>query len=225
MALDYVTLKTLHPYVLPHVSGCPPAQVDNALRLAAIDFLRSTQFWTHEPAAVSIVSTEPHYTITIPAFSTIERILSARWRDTVDTEATPLGGYSESEMEQRHGGSWREDTGAPTEFIHDEQGPETIRLYPIPDDDFTSALLLKVSLVPSLDCQKLPGWVARRYHQAICALARANLMAIPEKEWTNPVFSAAEQREYEEKLTIAISDRMTGHQTKSQKMVARYPLA
>jgi hypothetical protein len=63
--------------------------------------------------------------------------------------------------------------------------PYTIRLWPVPDQDYGNILYVDATLVPLPDATRLPNIAVSHHFEAILEYALARIFSIPNKPWTD----------------------------------------
>jgi hypothetical protein len=69
----------------------------------------------------------------------------------------------------------------------------------------------EVVLIPERNVDALPDSFLERWQRAIAAKARADLLIIPRKPWTNPETAAVQRFDYNDELTQALSENRRRH--------------
>jgi hypothetical protein len=101
---------------------------------------------------------------------------------------------------------WPTAEGAPR-FILSET-PLSFRVVPKPDaaSAGTGRITLRVVLQPARDATGIDDWVFNKWVEAIAAKAKADLMAMPAKPWTNPAMSVYYESVYQRELGDAVRE-------------------
>lgn len=183
-----------------HVPGCPNILMEHELRRSAQAFFRATRAWKNVEAARPVLAGTSMVPVQ-PADSTTELV---RIED-VYFEGKKLMPTTEALLASYANGPWFLRTGAPEEFMELDAGELT--LYPAPSADSTDAgghLRLTLSVAPSDISPGLPDDIATRYRDEIHVGAKARLMVMPGKAWSNPQMAVA----YGQAFT-AMADRAT----------------
>lgn len=164
------------PRARPELAGCVDAIIVNYLRDSMIDFCDKSWYWQDTLATVNTVAGTALYVIPAPTDALIADIITVRHNDIQVSPSTEAG---LDEMIP----SWRTQTGEQAvAWIASERNKVT--LYPTP----TAAGTLKVKAVlkPSQTATTVPQQIFDHYLEAIAAGAKWRLMAMPEREWSNP---------------------------------------
>jgi hypothetical protein len=177
--------------VLPDVPGCATDLAVNALRNAAIELCTKSWIYTQPSDPQDTVKDQAEYDLdTFNGYKTIG-IVSAYFDDA---KLIPIGGTSLN----RSNLHWADDVGTPTNYYSLDY--TTVRLYRIPD--VVGTLNTTVALTPTKTSSGIENYIYDLYSEALAAGAKARLMLIPSKPFTDPNTS----REYRLQFSAAITD-------------------
>lgn len=190
------------PDLLPQVPGCPNIVARNELRSAARVLLSESRAWTAILPVQAIVIDQDTLTLDLTGAELVR--IEEAWYDgtPMDVQTTPEA------LSAALGDDWRVQTGTPTAVLMDS--PEVVRLYPVPNADATTGLKLRVALQPSKTATGMPGDLARRYHEQILAGAKARLMLMPGKPWSNGDLATVQAAVFNQGVDRANLDAATG---------------
>lgn len=177
--------------VLPDVPGCTNELAVNALRNAAIELCTKSWIYIQASDPQNTVIGQAEYDLdTFNLYKPIG-IVSASFNDAA---LTPIGITSLNRSNLR----WQDDTGTPTNyFSHDYT---TLRLYRIPD--LVGTLNVTIALTPAKNATGIENFIYDLYSEQLAAGAKARLMLIPNKPFSEPNTS----REYRAQFSAAITD-------------------
>lgn len=184
----YTTLDNFLPLVMRDCPNVPRDVAIHEIREATIEFCRETRCWREDLAlkntAGNTTTKEYEMTVSANSESRITAFLSIRAANQ------PLSAMQEDELDRREP-SWRTMTATvPTAFV--PTGSAYIRPYPTPST--VVALEGKAAVTPTRTGTKISTDVFNDYAPAIASLAKARLMKMPGKPWTNPDMAAYEQQ-------------------------------
>lgn len=177
--------------VLPDVPGCTNELAINALRNAAIELC--TKSWIYIQACDpqdTIIGQAEYDLDTFNGYKTVG-IVTASFNDA---NILPIGITSLN----RSNLYWQDDTGTPTNYFTNDY--TTLRLYRIPD--LVGTLNVTVALTPTKTATGVENFIYDLYSEQLAAGAKARLMLIPSKPFTDPNTS----REYRAQFAAAITD-------------------
>lgn len=174
------------PEVLLEVDDCPQALAVSAIRNAAITLCKKSRVWREYLDAITVKTGQADYELDQPTDTNIVMVVSARC-GADPNKIDMKGPFSEKHLDRDLPG-WRNYTAnIPSVFLFD--GTITMTLVGTPTEDITNGLLVRVALKPTTTASEGPDILLADYHEAIGYGAKARLMAMPEKEWSNPNLS------------------------------------
>lgn len=167
------------PDLLPLVPGCPNVIAAHELRRAAQVFCEQTKAWKVVEAARPVAA-DTETVAAAPSDSGME--LSEIDRVTYDGKR--LDAETLDSIEQDHGANWETHTGTP--FAYFQLTPGEIRLYPKPVEAALTGIVFTLVVKPSDTATGIPDDLAIKYRDAFHVGAKARLMAMPGRAWSNP---------------------------------------
>ena len=195
------TWSDFYDYVLPELPGCGQDIAALYIRSTVLDFFDSAGIYTVSLTPVTTIANQGTYALVAPTGWDVAWVKSA-WHD--NQILTPSG---EDEIRSRYTSDWTSQVGSPTYFMHEDQN--TIRLVPIPDTVSAGSLKLAIRAVlkPQRDSVGFSAdWVFDRWADIIATGAKAALMQIPGKMWSNPQLAAFYAAKYRVGLDDATRD-------------------
>lgn len=209
---NYTELDQFLPYVL---RDCPNVPRDVALmdiREAAIEFCIRTRYWREE-----IVPQQ-----TVPSTAVTEYEIFTQAPDSrpvavfsLQADGVPLSPMTEDELDRNHS-NWRMAIGMPTGFV--VPVPEWVRPFPIAANKVVT-LTGKVAVAPTRTGNYVPSAIFDNYAGTIASMAKARLMKIPGKPWTNLEVAAFELEMSHQALDVAISETSRNFATAPKRRV------
>lgn len=160
--------------VLPELMGCSVELAVNALRNTCIELFQKSWIYTQPMDTIPVLVDVPEYDLDSFSGYRIVGVVSAWFNDL---RINPLA----AEMINKNRLRWEADKGTVEGYIIKESN--LIRLYRIPDQ--TGNLVLTVALAPTTKSTGIETFVYDFYSEAIAAGAKARLMAIPSKPFSN----------------------------------------
>lgn len=202
-------------YVVPEISGCPQLLTVPYIRAAAIDFFGDTGVYTLTLDADNVVAGVASYDITLPANWDVAWVRSVRHNGTL------LAPVSENALDQE-GANWITATGTPLRYLQEDTA--SVRLVPIPTTAVSGGLVLRAVLRPSLASTGFStDWVFDGWGEAIASGAKARLLALPGKPWSNPELALYHDSLYRKAVGRAIRDSNRSY-TRSSGTIQMRPL-
>ena len=160
--------------VIPELMGCSVELAINALRNTCIELFQKSWIYTQQMDTVPVVADVAEYDLDSFSGQRIVGVVSA-WFD--GNRIAPLS----TEMLNKNRLRWEADKGNVEGYIIKESN--LIQLYRIPDR--SGDLVVTVALAPTTKSTGIETFVYDFYSEAIAAGAKARLMAIPSKPFSN----------------------------------------
>lgn len=169
------TWDDFSPFVLPYAPGCPDATIEHHVRLAAIDFCRSTFVWQDDLDPLVADGVLTTFTMVCPTDAEVCKLLGVSIKDgvlaPVDAEVVaPMDGAQRIRDGHLH----------PIAFTGDLRG---LVVWPAQPDD--AAIVVNVALKPSITAATFPDALFAHHVQDIANGALATILAMPKKDWTD----------------------------------------
>lgn len=166
------TWSDFYPFVLPSAIGCPKPTADFFLKQAAIEFFTSSRAWIDPLPAVSTVVGQASYSFGASAEQQVIGIDECR----IDGgDALDVGHDEEVDGDT--------STGTPSRIWTDDLLAYSLWRVPSVADQ---QVVNKVVLAPSQSATGVDDRLFALYANAIAHAALAQLLALPDKPWTNP---------------------------------------
>lgn len=167
------------PDLLPLVPGVPNVQAAHELRRAAQVFFEQSKAWkVIEPARPVTAGTVSISAAPSDAQQELSEVLSVKY------DGKSLNVETMESIEAAYGPDWGSHTGTPVAYF--QLTPGEITFYPTPADDAITGVVLTLVVKPSDAATGLPDDMAVKYRDAMHVGAKARLMLIPGKPWSNP---------------------------------------
>lgn len=176
MAIEY---EALLPSIIPMVPACSDTLIENSIRSAVVELCEKSEVYQTEQVIAS-TSGVYDYTLTAPADTAIEKILSIQYNGVDLEPITP------AILDQRLP-KWRTEPGVPQYYI--KTSSNTVRIAPAPSTGSADALLLRLILKPTHTSTGCDDDVMNDYRDTIVNGALFRLLRLPSKDWTD--YSAA----------------------------------
>lgn len=175
------------------VPGCPDPTIELAVRRIVIDFLERTHWLARTAAPIDIAAGAAARTFGTPLISvSSERVLriQAAWISDRDTDILSPDEVAETMPD------WKTRTGTPLYIV--QERPDEYWVVPAPTATMTGALRLKIAVAPTETATGCEDVVRAHWRDAIASGAKARLLAMPGKPWSNPGLAAYHLGVYEE---------------------------
>jgi hypothetical protein len=160
--------------VAPDVSGCPKSVMRNAVRNSAIEFCNESRAWRTQITDITTAIGTKTYSLTVPTDS--EVIMVSRLLIVGDVRPLPT-------LSNKHLNRYKiaTDNGRPN--FYNSEIPGQVSFYPTPDAIYTGEVFCV--LKPTKASLEGPDFLFNDWLDAIAAGAKARLMAMAGRPWTN----------------------------------------
>jgi len=186
-------IATFVTYVAPEVNQCPIPAIERAIENTIIDFCERT--WIHQlDFTFDISDTDVMEEINDSVDLDLDGVQNLRPVEVIQAQADG----SNLELKERRAvevfPEWWNDDQASTYYWYLVDN-DTIRLYPMPVQDFT--LFLRVAFKPQRAAVVFWDDIYKDWVEVIAAGAKYRLFQIPNKPWTSPEHTLLNRAEYE----------------------------
>lgn len=165
--------------VMPELPGAPQALALYHVKRAAIEFMTRSGLYTKTTALIPTAALPGDISPPVGELPADQQVLAIKdaWWNGKD-----MGAFSRDEMANRFGPNWPDLTGDPVAFL--QQTPTTLRLVPQPA---STATMLRLAFVygPNESATGVPDEVFNRYREPIAFGAKARMMLMSGKPWSN----------------------------------------
>jgi len=188
--VDGVPLEDFLPYVLPSVVGLPPEIAAHNIRMAAVAFVRQTQYLERTlflDRQCGVVD----YHLEVPDCYSIMSVSEVR------VDGSPW--RAERRLPAR-GGSW---------FTFDK--PDWLRLGCNPGDDLLKGIEVRVNVLPGQDSCELDRILYDQYADALQHGALENIYRMKSAPWYDPQLSMTHARLFRAAMSEAAGFAMKRH--------------
>lgn len=198
------TYSDLYSRMVTELTGCSIPLILQTLQDIGRDFCSRTEAWIEDLPSIDLVADEDEYTVQSSWNARIDRIREVRINTTEGVTAGNEGTLQE-----------------PDDYEFD--GDHTLKLDDsiVPTSAVTDGLDVQVAIVPNWDAQELDPAFLERWAEAIIFGAKAALMIMPNKQWTNPQLAVFYSRKYEDQISSAVGEKHKRY--KHGDMVVEFP--
>lgn len=191
-----MTPDQLLPYLLPEVPGVPDTLAKQAIMRTANDFCWETGVWNEIQDPIAVVDDVNEYELDAPKGAQIVTIKSI-WM--VNRELVPVT----MERLQELIPNWQESKGSDPAYYNSATDYSTARIYPIPSGANGAKMTIRAIYAPDQFGNTLPDFLVDKFLDEILCGAKARLMQMPGKAWSDPGLAGANQAFYIEGITKA----------------------
>lgn len=186
------------------VPGCPDPTIERAVRRAVILFLERTHWLARTAAPIDIPSGAAARTFGSPLIGAGERVLRIQ-QAWINDKQIPVVSPSEISDELP---DWKTATGTPQYIV--QERPDQYWVVPAATAIMTAALRLKISVAPTEAAADVDDIVLIRWRDAIAAGAKARLLAMPGKQWSDNDKAAVNAAAFESGVGDAVVAALRG---------------
>lgn len=195
------------PHLLTELPGCPDQLVKQQLLFGAIEFCTETHAWNEIQDPITIIDKINEYDVEVP---TGARIVSVK---DVWASSRKLRPVTMEQLFERIP-NWQTAEGSEPVYYNASTDWTTIKIFPKPFEANKAKLTLRVAYAPTMAATSIPDEVAIKYWDGLIGGAKARLMLMPGKAWTNPQLAAINRDLFNDAMLKAkisqIHDRVQG---------------
>lgn len=178
-----MNLDDFLPHLLPDLPGCPDSIVKQQLLFAVIEFCQETHAWNEIQDPIQVRERVNEIDVDTPTGARIVAVKDV-WASSRKLRPVTMPQLFELIP------NWQTAEGSEPTYYNASTDYRTMRIFPIPIDVNDSTLTLRVAYAPKMDATSIPDELAIKYWDALIGGAKARLMVIPGKAWTNSQMSA-----------------------------------
>lgn len=186
-----MTPDQLLPYLLPEVPGAPDSLAKQAIMRTANEFCWESGVWNEIQDPITIQDNNNQYDLEAPSGAQIVTIKSI-WM--INRELVPVT----MERLQELIPNWQEATGSDPAYYNCPSDWSVVRIYPIPVGANGSKMTIRATYTPDQFGNYLPKFLVDTFLDELMAGAKARLMLMPGKSWSNPQLAMVNQVAFNE---------------------------
>ena len=167
-------------------------KLDDAVRDTVRDFCRNTAIWRYDLDRISTVALTREYPITtLPAeggANEFVSIVSAKYKeDGMDDDQFFTLDMRQGDRQEKltRDAAYTFETAPNPDTILVDDYDENFLLYPIPENASTDGLLVRITVMPTVDGADVPLFIYNKYKKEIAWGAAAHLYNQPNQPWSN----------------------------------------
>jgi hypothetical protein len=168
----------LVPFVLPEVPGCPDALIKQNIVLSAIEFCTETLAWQEIQDSLIMIDGQPELDVEVPTDARIV-VIKDIWASSRKLSPVTMNQLFEKIP------NWQDATGSEPSYYNASTDWRTIRVFPMPMGANRAKLRMRAAYAPTLTATTLPDEITTKYLDGIVGGAKARLMAMHGKTWSN----------------------------------------
>lgn len=184
------------PEILLDVPTCPEVIAIRQICNAAIEFCEKTKAWQYDMDPIAAVGGTSAYDLDLPSSS-----------EAVTLESLSHLGDRLSPTSRRMLNDWKvnwqAETGNPKYFFLPSL--TEFRVVPIPTTSNANAFLGTVVLKPTRSATTIDSTIASQWMEVIAAGAKARLMMMPKRVWTDFNMAAVMEKQFKDGINAAVA--------------------
>lgn len=198
-----MTLDQFMPFMLVELPGCPDPLIRQALLRAAEEFCRRTSAWNEIQEPIQLVAGVRDYDLDVPPGARVCAVLS------VHVGSQALAPANAATLQRRVPG-WMTAEATEPAFYNLVPDRDLLSVYPMPSEYASASMTVRAAYAPRFDAGSLPDFLGQRYLDAITGGAKAILMLMPTKLWSNPALAAYGRKQFDDALVDAMAEELHG---------------
>lgn len=207
------------PYVLPDVPGCPEIVAVQQIRNTVIDFCEKSLVVQVDLDPVTLVAGQADYDLEPPTNRLVTKVISLFYRNrllepSAQDEIQRATFYNPSALEA-------DNQSDPTTWM--QKDARTFSVFPIPKNRENGAITIRAAIKPTRASTSCDDVVFEDYVEYIAAGAKARLMIVPNKAYTNPNLVVTQNQLYMQGVNMARQRASRGH-TRANLRVKMVPI-
>ena len=211
------TFATMVPEISVMLPGCPSLVIERTIRKTAIDMCQRGRVWALDLTPTAVVAATYEYAMASPvAYAEPMDAMDAYFIDT-NANKTPVVWKPYAAVRSGHPNWPENDTGLPLYLTTNMTGYAS--LVPVPDAAGT--LYIKAYMRPTASAAELPTWLFNEFQRVLFHGAIHELMAMPERSWSNPKIAEYHGKQWTYLLSQATIRAGQEYNTDSQAVQMR----
>jgi hypothetical protein len=162
--------------VLPELPGVPPALAEYAIRNSVIEFCQRSTVWRVAADSQDVEAGNNTYDLEPPVGADVVDII------VLSVNGAPCDPVSEDALKAANP-TWRTSGGTISAFM--QQDTTSVVLARVPSETYVNGLEMTLALAPRRNSTSFPAWIWAKYFEGISAGAKAKLMRMPKKPWSD----------------------------------------
>lgn len=191
-----MTPDQLLPYLLPEVPGVPDSLATQTIMRTANDFCWETGVWNEIQDPISVIDNVSQYDFDTPTGAQIVTIKSI-WM--ANRELVPVT----MERLQELIPNWQVAKGSDPAYYNAAQDYTYFTIYPTPLDANKAKMTVRAVYTPDQFGTYLPQFLVDKFLDELLAGAKARLMQMPGKSWSDGALAGVNQSIYENGIVKA----------------------
>lgn len=202
-----MNVSDLVPFVAPEVPGCPEVLIKQTLVQATIEMCEEALVWQEIQDPVIVIDKVNEFDIEVPRDSRIVTVKDV-WASNRKLRPVTMDQLFERIP------NWQDARGSEPVYYNASHDWRTIKVFPIPLESNRAKLTMRVAYAPTISATTLPDELATKYLDGLTGGAKARLMAMPGRSWSNAQFAGIYRQQFNDSVLKAkidiLHDRVQG---------------
>jgi hypothetical protein len=195
------------PHLLPELPGCPDMIIKQQLLFGVIEFCQETHAWNEIQDPIQVLEKQYEIDVETPRDTRVVAVKDV-WASSRKLRPVTMPQLFELMP------NWQTAEGSEPTYYNASIDYRTIRIFPIPFGTNRQTLTMRVAYAPEMTATTIPDELAIKYWDALIGGAKARLMTMPGKSWSNPALSLYNRRLFDDGILkakiSALHDRVEG---------------
>lgn len=184
--------------ILVELPGCSDPLAQQALLRTASEFCTRTLVWSEILDPITLDEGERDYELDVPSGAYVCMVQGV-WRNNQQLSPTTMMDL------QRRLPDWRTARGSPA-FYNCAPDRAVLSVFPAPAAQGGEPMVVRAAFSLLHDAREVPELFAGAFFGALCAGAKARLMAMPGQNWSNPALTPYYQAQFDSGIADALAE-------------------
>lgn len=207
------------PYVLPDLPGCAEIVAVQQIRNTVIDFCEKSLVVQVDLDPVTLLAGQADYDLEPPANRLVTKVIGLFYKNDLlppsaqdDVQRATFYNPNAINADSRSN---------PTTWM--QKDTKTFSVFPVPKDKENNAITIRAAIKPTRASTSCDDVIFEDYAEYIGAGAKARLMIVPNKSYTNPNLVMTQNQLYMQGVNMARQRASRGH-TRANLRVKMVPI-
>lgn len=194
--------------VLIEVPGCPEITATQAIRDSCIEFCEKSLILTRDHDPVTVKANVVDYDLEPPSGYLVIKVMQA-WLDHNKLEPLAPDVVRDAAVYNRLFTAYQAAPSTPLRYLQKDE--RTISVWPVPDQNFTNGLTMRVALKPTRLSSSVEDVLFEDYAEPIASGAVSRLMSSVGKAYSSPQGASLHRALFVQGLNVARQRSSHGH--------------
>lgn len=203
-----VSYEAFFPYVLPEVPGASEFGAVIAIRASCIEFCEKSFILTRDHDPISVIKNVIDYDFEPPTGYLVIKVMKA-WMNNRPIDPLAPDVVKDPAVYNQLFSNYQAQPSTPQYYLQKQE--RQISLWPMPDQNYTNSLTMRVALKPTRASTTVDDVLFEDYAEAIASGALSRLMMSAGKAYTNPEMAAVHKGLFNQGINMARQRATHGH--------------